>query len=1312
MLQAGRQRRRTGSAGSRAGARAQRRDGAAPRPGGPHLSPGRPAEYAGRAPMKLLRLAAALASLAALATSCAMDHAPQGLRRTPDGPGAKVRFDLAHKPLPDIPIPNDTATWPDPTSRTGLRVNASLIAPTNMERQARQRFDQMEGWGTYAPIWVSFDVDKSDPLYADYTGAALDLANIRRRHQGQDYDFADDAVYLVNLTTGVPVVLDLGSGNFDYTLKKLDKYWPNDTRASERNLLFDTIDESKGGLLGPGTFTPADDTDFDGVMDVPNLDDPKACPGPDLAGCDAPKSAVYGTDACLERRRSRDRCMADHLLDWYERETDTLILRPVIPLDEMTRYAVVITDRTIDGKGNAIKSPFDFVYHATMEATAARVRDVVNDPSKKSYFGDLAGTGLDHVAFTWSFTTQPTVDDMKRLRDGLYGQGPFARFASEWPTTFELERAVGLNAGLNQGATDLPDWKTSDFGKSAGCPGKAGNLYVIKYDDIKKDMKRLVVDGFGLDDGPGSELLLRSFDSIDKMLVGFYHSPFLIEGGPKSTDPNAAFDVNFQTGQGALTDDLVQFWLIIPKETAEFHQPFNVDVYGHGYTGNFSELLLYAGNMAKHGLATIGINAVNHQLTFDTQDSQLAAKAVLAGQCVAPFYDALTTGRARDLNGDGIPDSGGDFWSSYLFHTRDSVRQSVLDHIQLVRILRSFGTPTGKMLCRTDQTGWDKPGTTPCDVNADGKPEIAGDFDGDGRPDVGGPNATYGTWGESLGGILSGIYGSIDAYITSAVPGSGGGGLTDIGIRSFQGGVIEAVLLRLWGPLLVTVPAEERISCQKTNKDSDHCTVCQPGQMSLRWVMPDVNGTGELEIQCVDPASIDKTTVFAVNRANGEVRCARVDDEHRFRIGLPASIGDDVVVDFYAGRDAVTDYGSCAGTRSVDEQPKVHVESWGPGRYGQNSTNTLETETCTTHSCSIFQGHFFQEGTPLTSPAEGLGQIRQTPALRRFITLAQMALDPGDPINFAPYYSIKPMTDPFGAPIAPHALLTLNTIGDMNVPLNSGIAFGRASGALPFMRPDQAATYPEYSNYVTPRTVFDALGGRTPNQVLIDDHVIEGIAALARHPAAPECATSQNEVDPGGTYLTAAGQTKQCLPTGCTQATETDPDKQKHVCWYDTHCDVATSSCQANTLGKPSCDEALYDVDELDEGKQRYFEQSAPVPLRLARYTQPVQPGYPSDSVWAPRVNGVPYGPDGQWQADPKRRLTALLDAYIYTEGNHCFVNGEPCQSWDEGTYLTNLVARFFMSDGTDVYYLSHPKTHHCLATNDVASCGYLDTHH
>ena len=100
------------------------------------------------------------------------------------------------------------------------------------------------------------------------------------------------------------------------------------------------------------------------------------------------------------------------------------------------------------------------------------------------------------------------------------------------------------------------------------------------------------------------------------MVVGTFRTPFLLEGGPKSTDPNAAFRLNFLEGTGEVTEDVVQFWLVVPKETAQFKQPFDVNIYGHGYTGNFGELVLYAGNMAEHGLATIGINAMGHGLGF------------------------------------------------------------------------------------------------------------------------------------------------------------------------------------------------------------------------------------------------------------------------------------------------------------------------------------------------------------------------------------------------------------------------------------------------------------------------------------------------------------------------------------------------------------------------------------------------------------------------------------------------------------------------------------------------------------------------
>ncbi len=1241
-----------------------------------------------RSMFRVLALATPLA-IAAAGGGCD-ERAPLDFGRTPDGPGAAVRYDLAHTPLPDIPLPIDTATWADPTSRTGLRVNASLTAPTEIERDARNRFDQLEGWGTFAPITVSFDLDLVGDQPRKVSQAAIDLVNVRARHQGDDYEFSDDAVYLINLETGVPVPLDIGNGNFQYTLKRLDRYWANDTRVTERNLIFETFDESAHGSVDAAAFTAAMDTDFDGVLDVPNLDEPYTCPDPDPV-CDDARNPSYGDATCVDKRRVRDRCIADHLLTFYERETDTLILRPLLPMDEMTKYAVVLTDRLVDANGDAVKSPFSHVYHASQRTVAARVAKILSDPALAAYYGDLSGTSIARVAFTWGFTTQPTVDDLKRLRDGLYGQGPFARFAAQFPPTMEVQRGVGQATDLDEGAIDPPGWE-----QSPACSAQSQNLYVVKVDAIKDTLKLAVEQLFGEAGGPDVELLLRSFEHIDSIVIGTYRVPFLLEGGPTNANPKAAFNLDYLTGQGEVHEDVVQFWLVVPKETAAHQQPFDVNIYGHGYTGNFLELVFYGGNLAQHGLATVGINAMGHSLDFGDFGTEQIAKGIFSGGCVGPLADAILMGRARDLDRDGRPDSGGDFWSSYLFHTRDAVRQSVLDHIQLVRLFRAFGTGEGRMTCRTEATGWGSPSDAPCDVNADGTAEVAGDFDGNGVPDVGGPDALYGTWGESLGGILSGIHGAIDAYVTSASPGSGGGGLTDIGVRSFQGGVIEAVLLRIWGPLIVTVPSEERDPCDGTLSQNGECTVCQPGEVSLRWVMPDTNDTGELEIDCLSPADIQDTTVFIYNQDNAELRCARVDGGLRFRVGVPTTEGDHVIVGFYDGKDVVEDYDSCRPTVPEGTLPRTEITAYGAGRFPKGQVNLTDTETCQHDTCGMFQGLFFGQGQPLAAPAEGYGQIRQTPSLRRFIQLAQVALEPGDPISFAPFYAVKPMTDPFGAVISSHAVLTVNTIGDMNVPLNAGIAFARATGALPFFQPDAATRYPEYADYVTPAALYDALGGKTPNQDLIDRHVIEGVTALARHPAGPTC-TATGNADLDGTYFTTTGEELQCFPVGCMSMGVSCPGS--------AHCDEVADRCVPNAPDLLRCEEALFDADDLDEGTALWAEQAAPVPHRLARYTEKATPET-IDAVWAPRLLGVPRGPDDAWVPDG-RRVTALLDAYVVPQGTHTFVFGNPCENWDNGTYLTNLVARFFQTDGTDIYYLSHPSSHLCLE-GDVRTCGYL----
>jgi hypothetical protein len=1198
------------------------------------------------------RLIACALLLGLSAAGCGVDEIPAGLKKTPscngDGCSASVRFDLYHKPLPEIPLPNDSAMWPDPTSRTGLRVNASVIAPTEIEATARKKFDTLEGWGTYAPISVAFDkIDPDDPE------AALDLHNLVARHQGDDYDLANDAIYVVNLNTGIPAVMDVGEGAFQYVIKEKHKYWRHDTRRLEQVLLWDTADETVDPLTGQhdakriGSYQPAWDTDFDGVIDRPNLLDQKACP--------TQVDVELVTDQA-ERNRlevERDRCVADQLLTFYERETDTLILRPLVPLEEKTQYAVVITDRMLDAKGKPVRSPFDFVYHPAQEPGVSRLRDHLANAKLAPYYGDIGGKGLEHVVFAWTFTTQPVVEDLRVIRDGLYGRGPLAKLAKQFPAQAEAARAAGkitLEA-LAEDSTEPEGWESE-----AKCAGAVDKYYVIDFDVVKQTIKELAAQGFGFE-GPTLDALVASFDAIDHVMVGTFKSPFFISGGPQGKDPNASFNMDFATGDGELHADTVQFMLTVPKQTETRKQPFPVAYYGHGYTSSSLESLGFAGSMAAQGIATVGMNATFHGLELGSAELQLA-RNLFAVACQAPFGSAMLQHRARDLDGDGQYDSGGDYWTSYLFHTRDVVRQSAVDLLQMFRIFKSFD---GKNLSAQDL---DRNGLLD---------DLAGDFDHDGVPDIGGPNVEFYAWGQSLGGILAPFVAALDPQVVAAAPTAGSGGLLDVGSRTFQGGAFEGIYLRNFGPLIVGVPVTE-LEAEKRP------TTCAADQVSLRFQVLSVNRAAEVEINCIDkqPIAASGGTALVYNGGNGVVRCARIDKEGRFRIGIPSSLGDRLEVQIYDQPDVVDTYDGESGCNiSVGEEHRVAlIQSWGKGLVPSGTLRDDGTEVCTNaNGCSQFQDKYFPHGSELRAIAEGFGHIRQTPALRRFMSLASHIIDPGDPINFAPYYALRPIDDPFGNPHPSTGVLNVVTIGDMNVPLSSGIALGRAAGAVPFLTPSAAEQYPALADYATPALLYTSLGNKTPHRVMIENHVMEGINRLERHP--PPAGTCQRNIVP----FTPSDTT--CYPT-C---------ENRSDCIEDQECEAGR--CVSTAVAGGQCKQYLYDIDVLDEGTALYGEQEASVPLRLARIAKPTTPDGINE-VWAPRLDGKPFGSDaGAWAAN--QRVVGQLQAYVNPRGDHGFEPSTPCENWDRGQYMINLIGRFFATSGTDVYYLSHPASHLCL---------------
>ena len=131
-----------------------------------------------------------------------------------------------------------------------------------------------------------------------------------------------------------------------------------------------------------------EDRDGDGHLDTANLLNPTAC------------------DEYQEGAIDRQRCIADELMTFYERESNTLILRPVWPLEQRCRYAVVLTERLKGEDGSPVRSPFKGVNVSDQSEALKEV-----GPLLSRY--DLSA---DQVAFAWTFTTGTMTHDLEALR--------------------------------------------------------------------------------------------------------------------------------------------------------------------------------------------------------------------------------------------------------------------------------------------------------------------------------------------------------------------------------------------------------------------------------------------------------------------------------------------------------------------------------------------------------------------------------------------------------------------------------------------------------------------------------------------------------------------------------------------------------------------------------------------------------------------------------------------------------------------------------------------------------------------------------
>ena len=430
--------------------------------------------------------------VAAAVCACSSGASFEGLASAVDRGGPKVSFDLTHKPLPEIPFPNDLATRPDSGSPTGLRLNASLIAPSQLEREVRGLLDTLDGFGTYAPITVAFDQD-------------LDVLDLFNRQNNSDP--ADDGVYLVDLVDGTAMPLDFNGGHFPYTLNDPGKYFLNDPNSGAFNLLF-PVGGQFANFLHP----------------------------------------AQPHDTLREQ--------ADDLLTFYERETRTLVMRPVLPLKQERRYAVVLTDRIRGTGGAPISSPHAGINHAAQTAELQPLLRFLP-----------AGTRLSDIAYTWAFTTQSTTRDLQTIRRGLTeGKGPFSSlnfaYRVQGGTTTSYATLIQVLQERGAFTPGTASQNTGDYILPVECePGSQSCLKSLLSDPA---VQNLLV---GTDPAEVSALL-DTFKYVDYLVSGTFISPDFLQGG-SGTPFDQTFHIDAHTGNALTVPAEIPFILSVPKERPE-----------------------------------------------------------------------------------------------------------------------------------------------------------------------------------------------------------------------------------------------------------------------------------------------------------------------------------------------------------------------------------------------------------------------------------------------------------------------------------------------------------------------------------------------------------------------------------------------------------------------------------------------------------------------------------------------------------------------------------------------------------------------
>jgi len=724
----------------------------------------------------------------------------EGLTASSPTGGPEIVFDPLADPIPEVPMPIDVITQIDPSSPTGRRINIRAWAPTELERDLRQKLNSLDGFGTIAPITVTF----TEPL--DLTTAT------------------NDSILLINIDPrsdvyGSRIPLDLGMGNFPLTIEDAlikpdgsEEYFANDPMRFHPDILFGAdnhMDLNKDGILQENEY-----------------------------------------------------------VDFYEVETHTLVLRPVFPMEQQSRYAVVLTKELKGEDGNPVSSPWGYVHHAAQTLDLLPLKEIL-----PGYGYDLSDT-----AFTWSFTTQSVTRDLEAIRDGMDGKGALSYLPRDYPQVISWLGDTGIPALGN------------------------GNPNIMKIDNLS-DLITLIIFFSGFMEeaeiplGLMVDILKMTLKTVDYLVFGTFESPIFIT-------EDRIFDLDYQTGKATIKGEDVVFLMAVPKPgTAGREPPFPVVFYSHGIYANKLDMLLFMGLLCRYGFAVVAISDFGHGPPIEIQDTSLLAGELppwidllvplfrplfldplttkfhpdyptpgsipgdwglgdfLTAWGGIPLFKALAVSRAPDCDGDGYTDSGCDALTADLFYAREVLRQSAVDHMQLIRTVKNFG-----------------------DVNGDGiLAPMEGDFNQDGIVDVGGLEGKFFHMPISFGSLFGSLLAAVDPLLTATIPIAAGGGLTDMTARTTHDGVTEKVFGEALGPVIYSLPE---------SKGGDLVSLAFDVAPSIEHVIVPI---GEARIRTGD-------RVVARNLENGETDETVMPEDGRLRLAVESDQGDTLEITVFDGQ--------------------------------------------------------------------------------------------------------------------------------------------------------------------------------------------------------------------------------------------------------------------------------------------------------------------------------------------------------------------------------------------------------------------------